>query len=133
DAVAQGLALLRPRQAEHEDREHQRVVRAQQPLEQHEQTDSEEVRSLNVHTAGIRQELWLSASRTEASSAESSSVTGPFLRARRYAIVKMMPMSARDSHLSISKWTRPAELRYSTSSLMPTQAMMMNAPSTMAG
>ena len=50
DPVAQRLALLRPRQAEDEDREHQRVVRAEQALEEHQQRDGEEVGSLNVHT-----------------------------------------------------------------------------------
>ena len=49
DPVAQRLLLIFPRQPQHQDREHQRVVGAEQPLENDEQPDRDEIRSVNVH------------------------------------------------------------------------------------
>ncbi len=49
DAVAQRLVLLAPRETEDENRQHQRVVRAQQALEQDQQADRDEIRDVNVH------------------------------------------------------------------------------------
>ena len=49
DAVAQRLALLAARQAEHQDRQHQRVVGAEQPFEEHEQGDGDEISRMYVH------------------------------------------------------------------------------------
>ena len=49
DPVAQRLLLIFPRQPQHQDREHQRVVGAEQPLENDEEPDRDEIRSVNVH------------------------------------------------------------------------------------
>ena len=54
DAVAQRLLLLVARQPEHENGQHQRVVGAEQPLEQDEQGDREQVGGVEVHS-GARQ------------------------------------------------------------------------------
>ena len=53
NAVAERLALLAARQAEHQDGEDQRVVGAEQSLEQDEQGNGQEIGGVNVHrTAG---------------------------------------------------------------------------------
>jgi hypothetical protein len=49
DSIAERLALLVTRQAENQHRQHQRVVGAEQPLEQHQQTDRNEISGLDVH------------------------------------------------------------------------------------
>ena len=49
DAVAERLRCWSTRQPEHEHREHERVVGAEQPFEHDEQTNRQEVVELNVH------------------------------------------------------------------------------------
>jgi hypothetical protein len=54
DAVPERLLLLVPGQTEHQNREHERVVGAQQSLEQHQERDGDEIRSVNVHSGAMR-------------------------------------------------------------------------------
>ena len=49
DAVAQRLALVGAGQAEHQDGQHQRVVGAEQTLQEHQQPDGEKVGEMDVH------------------------------------------------------------------------------------
>ena len=49
DAVAKGLALFVARQPENQDSQDQRVVRAEQPFEEHQQTYRQEISGVDVH------------------------------------------------------------------------------------
>ena len=49
DAVTQRLLLLGLREPQHENRQHHRVVRAEQPFEEDQQADGDEVGELDVH------------------------------------------------------------------------------------
>ncbi len=57
NAVAERLALLLARQPEHEDRQDERVVGAEEPLEHDEQADRQEIREMDVHS-GCRAPRW---------------------------------------------------------------------------
>ena len=56
-AVAEGLLLLLPRQAEDHDGEDQRVVRAEQPFEHDQQADRDEIAQLDVHAMSASETL----------------------------------------------------------------------------
>jgi hypothetical protein len=48
--IAQRLLLIAPRQAEDHHGQDERVVRAQQPFEDHQHPDGHEIRELDVHS-----------------------------------------------------------------------------------
>jgi hypothetical protein len=52
--VAQGLLLLMPRQAEHENGEDECVVGAEEPLEGNKQTDGDQIGDVEVHSGARR-------------------------------------------------------------------------------
>ena len=53
NAVAKRFLLLFPRQPEHENGQHERVVGAQQALEQDEEGDGQKIRSVDIHSGGM--------------------------------------------------------------------------------